>query len=571
MSIDRQGLLRTPAAATDAVEAITLRELLSALDTAVVGVVDAPAGDNVMISSVALVDGSDLSSDAEAYAPVPDLYLHAGVTNAEAIRWFNEVAQRSPEHRPAAVMSKNATESSTLRTAARRAGVALLEVHPKARWDHVLPLVKRMLDRSRRHRAALGEPDLLATDTDLFGLAQMVAQNAGGLVSIEDAQSHVLAYSASNESADNLRTLSILGREGPRDYLRALEQWGVFDRLRESDAVIDVPAHPKLGTERRLVVSIRQPSDEGSPAPGILGSIWLQQGATPFTDDAADVLRGASAIAGRIIWRSLNAPSTEGLLIQRLFGARGGGVDVPSLAGALSLPVTGPAAVVGFALTSTENSAPPDQFASIGSMIRLHASSFRHDSVATIIGKRAYVLLPGYRSASTVAAWARQLVDDFEAKRSVVLRAAVAVQVMDLGQVAGARTEVDRVLDGTAATFPENRVTTLAESRTAVLLGEILDLVGAHPELYDPRLDALFDYDLKHASSLRESAEAYLAQYGDVRAAAAALQVHPNTLRYRLRRVEDITGIDLGDPSDRLLLELQLSLHRRKEVTEPPA
>ncbi|MFE3325850.1 PucR family transcriptional regulator [Streptomyces sp. NPDC059176] len=571
MITDRQELSRAFAATTGPTEAITLRELLRALDTAVVRVVDAPAGEGVTISSVALVDGSDLLAEAGSHVPVPDLYLHAGVTNAEAVRWFDEVAQRSPEHRPAAVMSKNAAESSALQAAARQAGVALLEVHPKARWDHVLPLVKRMVDRSRRHQTALGEPDLLATDTDLFGLAQMVAQNAGGLVSIEDAQSHVLAYSASDESADELRTLSILGREGPRDYLRALEQWGVFDRLRESDEVIDVPAHRKLGTVRRLVVSIRQPSDEGSPAPRMLGSIWLQQGAEPFTADASDVLRGASAIAARIIWRSLNAPSTEGLLIQRLFGARGGGVDVPSLAGALNLPVTGPAAVVGFALTGCANAAPADRFTGIGSMIRLHASSFRHDSVATVIGKRAYVLLPGYKSATTVSAWARQLVDDFEVKRSVVLRAAVAVQVMDLGQVAVARTEVDRVLDGTAATFPEGRVTTLAESRTAVLLDEILDLVGGRPELYDPRLDALFDYDIKHASNLWESAEAYLAQYGDVRKAAAALQVHPNTMRYRIRRVEDIVGLDLGDPSDRLLLELQLSLHRRRKLAEPPA
>jgi hypothetical protein len=62
----------------------------------------------------------------------------------------------------------------------------------------------------------------------------------------------------------------------------------------------------------------------------------------------------ASAIAARIISRSLEAPSTETLLIQRLFGARGSGVDVPAVASALNIPVTGPAAVVGFALTGRE-------------------------------------------------------------------------------------------------------------------------------------------------------------------------------------------------------------------------
>jgi hypothetical protein len=39
--------------------------------------------------------------------------------------------------------------------------------------------------------------------------------------------------------------------------------------------------------------------------------------------------------------------------------------------------------------------------------------------------------------------------------------------------------------------------------------------------------------------------------------------VHPNTLRYRLRRVEEILGIELSNTADRILLELQLALGQR--------
>jgi len=543
-------------------EPITLRELITALDTAVIGLLEAPAGDSVVISSVVLVDNADLAIENDAPSPVPDLYLHVGVTGSDASGWLAQVARRSPEQRPIAVMSKSA-DSAAVRVAARHAAVALVAVHPQARWDHLFPLVQRMLARARHSPvAAVDDADLLATDTDLFDLAQITAQNAGGMVSIEDAQSKVLAYSASDESADELRTLSILGREGPRDYLRVLQQWGVFDRLRGTDEVIDVPAHQELGTKRRLVVGIRQSGADSSSVPRLLGSIWVQQGATPFAPDAAEVLRGASAVAARIISRNLNAPTTEGLLIQRLFGARGGGVDVPTLASALNLSVAGPAAVIGFAAPLTEASAARE-FAAIGTLLRLHASSFRRDSVVTIIGDRAYVLLPRYTSARSVTAWARQLVDQFETRRAMLLRAAIAIPVPDLSQVAAARTEVDRVLDGTAATFPQGRVTTLAESLTPVLLGEIVDLIAEHPELHDPRLEALRDYDRRHNSSLRASVHAYLAEYGDVRGAAKSLNVHPNTLRYRLRRVEEILGIELSNTADRILLELQLALGQR--------
>ncbi|MFE3255514.1 PucR family transcriptional regulator [Nocardia sp. NPDC059091] len=537
---------------------VALRELLGALGTTLVELVDAPLGDEVAIRSVALVDSSDLSSETVAHAPMSDMYLHVGIAEAAAVRWLEEVAQRAPAQRPRAVLSKSAAAAGGLRLAALRAGVAVVGVHPQARWDHVYPLIRRMLDRTGPARDS-ADQDLLAADTDLFGLAQIIAQNAGGMVTIEDAHSHVLAYSASNDAADRLRIQSILGREGPREYLRILQQWGVFDRLRHTDEVVDLPAHAELDIKHRLAVGIRRPG-EGSAAT-VLGSIWLQEGERPFKSDAAEVLRGASAIAARIISRSLDAPSTEALLIQRLFGARGGGVDVPSVASALGIPVTGPAALIGFASSGATPAAA--ELSALGSTLRLRASAFRRDSLATLIGDRAYILLPRYHSARAVTAWTRQLVDQLESTGAPILRAAIAVPVAELTDVARARLEVDRVLDSTAAGFPKDRVTTLAESRTAVLLGEILDLIAARPELEDPRLTALFDYDRGHAAQLEASVDHYLRHHGDVRAAATALRIHPNTLRYRLRRAQDITGIDLDDPADRLLLELQLAHHRR--------
>ncbi|MGV9817439.1 PucR family transcriptional regulator [Nocardia xishanensis] len=530
---------------------VPLRELLDALDSTVIDLVEAPEGDAVGIGSVALLDGDDLG---EAPATPVDMALLVGVRESAVRRWLGELAARPPERRPRVVLLKSTAESAAVRRAARRSRVAVVVVHRKARWDAVLAQVRRLLDRASRAGTA---DDPLTTDTDLFGLAQIVAQNAGGMVSIEDAHSHVLAYSASDDSADELRILSILGREGPRDYLRVLHDWGVFDRLRRSDEVIDLPAHEELNIKRRLVVGVHATAVDGGSR--TLGSIWLQQGDRPFKPDAAEVLRGAAAVAARVIARSLDAPSTETLLLQRLFGAHGEGVDIPSVAGALRVPVHGPAAVVGFAVHSPAR----ERHSALGSVIRLHASSFRPDSIATVLGDRVYVLLPGYRSAPSVIAWTRQLVDQLETGRGAVLRAGIAIPVADLTEVAAARVEVDRVLDSTAATFPRGRVTTLAESRTAVLLGEILDVLATRDDLRDPRVRALFDYDRDHGSQLGESVEGYLREHGDVRRAAAALSVHPNTLRYRLRRAESITGIGLTDPADRLLLELQLALHRR--------
>jgi DNA-binding PucR family transcriptional regulator len=180
--------------------------------------------------------------------------------------------------------------------------------------------------------------------------------------------------------------------------------------------------------------------------------------------------------------------------------------------------------------------------------------------LVTTIGDRIYVLIPRSQSPAALSAWTAKVVERIAGPSGTALRAAVAAPVSSLSDVAAARAEVDRVLD---ARTGDQSVTTLADSRTPVLLGEIIDLVAAHPELRDPRLEPLLAYDSKNGSAMRDSLEAYLRYFGDVREAAAELQVHPNTLRYRLKRAEDILDINLGDPAGRLLVEIQLAVLRR--------
>ena len=52
----------------------------------------------------------------------------------------------------------------------------------------------------------------------------------------------------------------------------------------------------------------------------------------------------------------------------------------------------------------------------------------------------------------------------------------------------------------------------------------------------------------------------------DRRRAAAALHVHPNTLDYRLRRVQELTGLDLDSPADITLLVLALAANQLDPV-----
>jgi DNA-binding PucR family transcriptional regulator len=63
-------------------------------------------------------------------------------------------------------------------------------------------------------------------------------------------------------------------------------------------------------------------------------------------------------------------------------------------------------------------------------------------------------------------------------------------------------------------------------------------------------------------STLLETVETYLENGGVLETCARALFVHPNTVRYRLRKAADLTGRHPADPRDALVLRIALTVGR---------
>ncbi|MBO1335996.1 PucR family transcriptional regulator [Streptomyces sp. VRA16 Mangrove soil] len=93
-----------------------------------------------------------------------------------------------------------------------------------------------------------------------------------------------------------------------------------------------------------------------------------------------------------------------------------------------------------------------------------------------------------------------------------------------------------------------------------VVAGSVLPLLGddAVRAFADGLLRALRDHDATGRGDLVASLQAWLSRHGQWDAAAADLGVHRHTLRYRMRRVEEILGRSLDDPDVRMELWLAL-------------
>ena len=517
-----------------------LGQLLLALDRTMVSLVEAPRGLDIPVGSVALVDADDVRLGLAVGPGSADLFFLLGVSDAEAVRWIAS----QPGGVPAAIFVKEPSPAAVKRAAA--IGIAVVAVEPRARWE----LLYRLVNHAFEHHGDRGDPRY-DSGTDLFGLAQSIADRTHGMISIEDEASHVLAYSASSDEADELRRLTILGRAGPPEHLEWIGQWGIFDALRSSADVVRVAERPELGLRPRLAAGIHLPHVPKGGS-GFAGTIWLQQGSAPLADDVEEILRGGAVLAARIMSRLAAAPSTHTVRVQELLGLTAGAPEIPgmseisAIARELGITVDGRAALIGFA--GVDASVPAD-------VIALSASAFRADAQVASAGERVYVLLPKTSGSSSVTSWVRGVVAALRRELGVSLRAVIATPLTGLAGAAAMRAEVDRVFDS-AERHPGaiGQVSSLEAARTTVLLDEIVSQVAGQPRLIDPRVRQLRDQDPMLADTL----QAYLDGFGDIAAVAQRLHVHPNTVRYRVRRIEKLLSTSLDDPDDRLVLALGL-------------
>ena len=94
--------------------------------------------------------------------------------------------------------------------------------------------------------------------------------------------------------------------------------------------------------------------------------------------------------------------------------------------------------------------------------------------------------------------------------------------------------------------------------RARVIVHRLRQLVAEHPELIQGKVMLLAEQDAAKGTAWIPTLRAYFDAFGDMAAAAARVNVHPNTFRYRLRRITELFELDLADPDERLVAELQL-------------
>jgi DNA-binding PucR family transcriptional regulator len=389
-------------------------------------------------------------------------------------------------------------------------------------------------------------PPAVDPDDDLADLAQTIATLTGGLVTIEDTDARVLAYSRSSDEVDDLRRLSILGRSGPPEYLALLRTWGVYERLASSEEVVEIDEHPESGVRRRLAVGVFAGDRQ-------LGTIWVQQGQQPFPSHAKQALLGAARVtASQLVPRrgttraALRAPDLEALLSGRASA-------IPSELGRAARK---PCTVAVFTLDDAGTNLAARRLAldELASILTVHAAAYRRDALVTLLEDRVYILLPSLDSLGPVLPVLREAATAANRHLEPAVRGAVGPLVESVATAEESRRGADRALSlgrrGHLVSYDEAR----PELAIRTALGELTE----SSELLDPQLARLITEEPELADTLLQLLETG----SDVARVARTVHVHVTTVRYRIRRATELAALDLDDPDVRLAAHLQLRAAR---------
>ncbi|MEV6008940.1 helix-turn-helix domain-containing protein [Streptomyces sp. NPDC051976] len=500
---------------------------------------------------------------------LPDHAMVLGVGLHEPADVAQALADLGRSRAAALVVRAPFVPDETVLAAARDSGTALLAVARGASWTHLAGMLRTLTaDAVQNADPGAVVPGRFGAG-DLFAVANATAALLDAPVTIEDRNSRLLAFSSRQDHVDPSRVQTILGRQVPPEYTRILEERGVFREIYRSDHPVFVDSLPgeadAAEPERpRAVIAVRA-GDE------ILGTVWVVV-TGPLDEQRSQVLHEASKlIAMHMVWQRADADRERRLRAELLATALESGPEAPDAVRRLGLR-DGPAVVLALTVVDApEKGGLPARLAAergrLADAFAMHLAAVHPSAAAALIGDTSYGVLPVPAQGSDAAEERAAVVAaEFLTRVGSPLRPVVGVgrYAADSSGLARSRTSADRalrVLRRAAADAPSTwrQVARLDDVHSEALLLELADVVP-RGELPSGVVGRLAAYDARHQSNLVETLGCWLDALGDIPAASAAMFVHPNTFRYRLKRVAEVGVIDLEDPDARLAAMLQLKL-----------
>lgn len=516
--------------------AATVDDILADLPLGFASLILRPSRTDAAIERFLIVDADDETSDGGTA-----FVLLIGVRGRSALPAVRRLLNNPPLVLAVKGSPEELAEAEEL---LRAAGTGLLLVDPAADWDRLLSIAKDRIQPPSYQREVL-----TLLEEDLFAIAQTTARLTSSHVVIEDAANKVLAYSTVTNAIDELRKASILARRGPRKYELLLKDLGAYRELHRTRLPVRVPARPQDGLRERVAISL-------FAGDRIMGYIWLQETGAGFGDDVDYVLTGSAARASAELIRYRNQQSVH-MREDRIARLLSGPAEAAASAHSEKIPADRPAALILIGLSASQ--AQEDDAAlkhgELANLASIHAAAYKPSAIVGQFHGDTAVILPGLQSANSGAGLrsvAEAIVKDATKHLGISTFAAVGPTVPELLSIHSV-TGISEALLGCMRRSGEVTVATVDDFEAEILFHDAVKnfttAAFRHRGLW-----ALLRDDAELAETLRAFFDVSL----DVAECAKRMQLHKNTVYYRIGKVSRVTGLNFSNPRDSLVALLHV-------------
>jgi hypothetical protein len=416
-------------------------------------------------------------------------------------------------------------------------GVAVMVVDVSVAWSELAAVVYGLVLEGRETESGRGP-------TDLFALADSLAETTGGAVTIEDRLSRVLAYSTMQQNADPARVATIMDRQAPEHVREFFESRGVFLHLAASDEPLFVAPDAEHGVSGRMVVAVRSGRE-------LMGSLWVACLKPLVEPERTALANGARTVALHLLRSRASADlerQVESELVLRLLS---GSPDAVESATRLGLPHGDLRVIAVQAFTDSDRDA--------GLLLAFEQATtgfgWSRPGRSALAGNTVYTLLPG-EEAATARRWVDGLRAALPDPFTVFAGISKAAETADLP---AARQEADECLALHEIKPADTVPPAYDESWDEILLQRLRTAARSARTPDRGPVASLRRHDTEHSTDYVSTLRAWLEALGDPAEAGDRLGVHENTVRYRLRKMGEITDLQLGDARKRLAMMIELA------------
>lgn len=470
----------------------------------------------------------------------------------ESVRELTQLLEERASRNAAIVLKCRVDDDVELIRVAADMGCAALILADQVDWLQVMALIQGQIhsQQSPPNPPNAGTPRF--ESRDLFELADLAADAAGGPVTIEDDRGWLLAYSSGPAPGDSVRVQTLISRRSPKDFIEALGAKGIIQDLAHTTRPLIVSNIAKDVSDR-LAVRLTAGSYP-------LGSMWALVTA-PNSNQVNTFGEIARRVSSELMRRDMENHRSHSVELEQLAVLLHGGAPMTSVDGSLALP-PGSHWVVALALAPTD---PAERAATRSQLEQQLALTPRPAELTVHTGQLSnlwYLIVTwGGESPPTsarVSKWVEQVLTD-RTGSPLSIHAGVGSGTPNRSELPRSRREAERVLAVARVSGQFGQPLTFDRYWARAVLLRLMDqTLVADLESSTP-LHQLRRYDKTHGTGYVETLRAWLNCQGNIRMASETLNVHTNTLRYRLEKLKELSQLNLDDPDVLLVLALQLS------------